>query len=214
MFTTKLQLVNHVLKTLKQDVVLTNEDLAPDSDNETGAFIAIELNKILDKALWVKNWRFASAVYNCTFLDETWERCLSVFELTGDTSDFHHIGNVFLEQEYEKKHTKYGIKPNLLTVIVQGKKFGTNWDVSDADDKNAVVFANVVKVPVIESWPSYFTEHIEKELEIPLFEKFTGLADVNRYKLTKQKSMEALEAARRADDGNDRTDTLLRIRRW
>lgn len=213
-YTTKLQLVNHVLKTLKQDLDLREEDLTPHSQSEMGAFIAVELQKILEKALYVRPWRFATVISPCTFLDEIWERCRSVFEVTDDIDNFLYLGSIFFEKEYEKKHTHYGLKPPLLAIIVKNKKFGTNWDVSDAINKNNVVFANVITVPAIETWTAYFTEHIEKELEIPLFEKLTGLADTNRYKLTKQKSMEALEMARQQDLKENQTDAIWRIRGW
>ena len=48
--------------------------------------------------------------------------------------------------------------------------------------------------------PFAFAEHIEKELEISLYNKITGNIDTNRFKITKQQSIDALAEAMRADD--------------
>ena len=201
---TKLELVNHILVSIKGVELLRDEDIDRASTNELGAYIAVEYDKILDKALWAKDWYFATNVHSTKVLpDEIWERCVTVLSVDDIDNSCHHIAKAWLTEEYKKeKLTREGRTPNLLVIVKNNKdwKFGINLNIREIDNKDNIVKVNVVKIPDITQMPFAFAEHIEKELEISLYNKITGNIDTNRFKITRQQSIDALSEAMRADD--------------
>lgn len=203
-YSTKLELVNHILVSIKGIDLLREGDIDRASENELGAYVAIEYDKVLDKALWAKDWYFATDVHDTKVVpDEVWERCVTVLSVEDTTNTCHHIGKAWLTEEYKKEKLRYEVQePNLLVIIKNNKdwKFGINLDIREIDNKDDIVKVNIVNVPEITQMPFAFAEHIEKELEISLYNKITGNIDPNRFKITKQQSLDALSEAMRADD--------------
>jgi hypothetical protein len=203
-YLTKLELVNHILVSIKGVELLRDGDIDRTSPNELGAYIAVEYDKVLDKALWAKDWYFTTKVYDTKVVpDEILERCVTVLSVEGTDDSCHHIAKAWLTEEYKKeKSTRDGRMPNLLVIVKNNKdwRFGINLDIREVDNKDNIVKVNVVKVPDITQMPFAFAEHIEKELEISLYNKITGNIDTNRFKITKQQSIDALAEAMRADD--------------
>lgn len=212
-YLTKLELVNHVLVALKANEELEEADIDRASNSELGAFIAVEYDKILHKALNVRHWRFATEVHDTTVLDdEMMERCQTVLQIN-DVNGGHHIGNVWLVEWYKKKNNyeKTG-SPNLITIIKDENlwRVGINLDIRTVDNKNEIVKANIIAVPQITQIPFALAEHIEKELMLALYPKITGNTDANFYKITKQQSIDALKEAIEADAAIDKTDGTMK----
>lgn len=203
-YLTKLELINHILVSIKGGELLREEDIDRASQNELGVYVAVEYDKILDKALWAKDWYFATEVHSTKVVpDEILERCVTVLSVEDIDNDCHHIAKAWLTEEYKKeKSSREGQTPNLLVIVKDNKnwKFGINLDIREVDNKDDIVKVNIVKVPDITQMPFAFAEHIEKELEISLYNKITGNIDTNRFKITKQQSIDALGEAMRADD--------------
>jgi len=203
-YLTKLELINHVLVSIKGVELLREEDIDRASENEIGAYAAIEYDKILDKTLWAKDWYFATKVHKTKVVpNETMERCVTVLSVDDTDNNCHHIAKAWLTEEYKKeKSSREGQVPNLLVIVKDNKnwKFGINLDIREVDNNDKIVKVNIVEIPEIQQMPFAFAEHIEKELEISLYNKITGNVDANRFKITKQQSIDALSEAMRADD--------------
>lgn len=203
-YLTKLELVNHILVSIKGVEPLREEDISRVSQNEIGAYVAVEYDKVLDKALWAKDWYFATEVHSTKVVpDVTWERCVTVLSVDDTDNSCHHIAKAWLTEEYKKeKRSREGQVPNLLVIVRNNKdwRFGINLDIREVDNKDNIVKVNIVKIPDITQMPFAFAEHIEKELEISLYNKITGNIDTNRFKITRQQSIDALAEAIRADD--------------
>lgn len=203
-YLTKLELVNHILASIKGVELLREEDINRVSQNEIGAYVAVEYDKVLDKALWAKDWYFTTEVHSTKVVpDVTWERCVTVLSVDDTDNSCHHIAKAWLTEEYKKeKRSREGQVPNLLVIVRNNKdwRFGINLDIREVDNKDNIVKVNIVKIPDITQMPFAFAEHIEKELEISLYNKITGNIDTNRFKITRQQSIDALAEAMRADD--------------
>lgn len=203
-YLTKLELVNHILVSIKGVELLRDEDIDRASQNELGAYVAVEYDKVLDKALWMKDWYFATEVHSTKVVpDAIWERCVTVLSVDDTDNGCHHIAKAWLTEEYKKeKRASEGRTPNLLVIVKDNInwRFGINLDIREVDNKDNIVKVNIVNIPDITQMPFAFAEHIEKELEISLYSKITGNIDPNRFKVTKQQSIDALGEAMRADD--------------
>lgn len=215
-YLTKLELINHILVSIKGIELLREEDIDRASANELGAYVAVEYDKVLDKALWAKDWYFATEVHNTKVVpDEVWERCVTVLSVENTDNSCHHIAKAWLTEEYKKEKSRSeGQVPNLLVIIKNNKdwKFGINLDIREIDNKDDIVKVNIVNVPDITQMPFAFAEHIEKELEISLYNKITGNIDPNRFKITKQQSIDALSEAIRADDLLNKANSVFPAR--
>lgn len=215
-YLTKLELINHVLVSIKGVDLLRQEDIDRASENELGAYVAVEYDKLLDKALWAKDWYFATVVHGTKVVpDEKWERCVTVLSIEDTDNSCHHIAKAWLTEEYKKEKLRYEAKvPNLLVVIKDNKnwKFGINLDIREIDNKDDIVKVNIVNIPDITQMPFAFAEHIEKELEISLYNKITGNIDPSRFKITKQQSIDALSEAMRADDLLNKANSIFPVR--
>lgn len=215
-YLTKLELINHILVSIKGIELLREEDIDRASANELGAYVAVEYDKVLDKALWAKDWYFATEVHNTKVVpDEVLERCVTVLSVENTDNSCHHIAKAWLTEEYKKEKSRSeGQAPNLLVIIKNNKdwKFGINLDIREIDNKDDIVKVNIVNVPDITQMPFAFAEHIEKELEISLYNKITGNIDPNRFKITKQQSIDALSEAIRADDLLNKANSVFPAR--
>ncbi len=215
-YLTKLELINHILVSIKGIDLLREEDIDRASASELGAYVAVEYDKVLDKALWAKDWYFATEVHNTKVVpDEVWERCVTVLSVENTDNSCHHIAKAWLTEEYKKEKSRSeGKMPNLLVIIKNNKdwKFGINLDIREIDNKDDIVKVNIVNVPDITQMPFAFAEHIEKELEISLYNKITGNIDPNRFKITKQQSIDALSEAIRADDLLNKANSVFPIK--
>lgn len=215
-YLTKLELINHVLVSIKGVDLLRQEDIDRASENELGAYVAVEYDKLLDKALWAKDWYFATVVHDTKVVpDEKWERCVTVLSIEDTDNSCHHIAKAWLTEEYKKEKLRHEAKvPNLLVVIKDNKnwKFGINLDIHEIDNKDDIVKVNIVNIPDITQMPFAFAEHIEKELEISLYNKITGNIDPSRFKITKQQSIDALSEAMRADDLLNKANSIFPVR--
>ena len=216
-YNTILELANHALASVKgDDEPLREGDISRVSDNALGRHIAIEYDKILDKALWAKNWVFANKVFNTTVNDDLfWERCGTVLDIVDTDATCHHIGDAWLTEEFLNQKDRWLVRPNLIVILKDNTnwKIGVNLDLKKENNRDNIVKVNITQVPEIQQIPFPLAEHIEKELEIFLYMKITGTVDTNRYKITKQQSADALAEAMRADNLASKTNDILTIKR-